>query len=116
MAPPSQLLPQIKLVLKGLSPLRPRGLEIRSLIFRPLIVRKSRGRRGRFGSFERVGEKEVEEGNSETSSTDDVDEIMMREIHRGPIQNARVSPNEPSRLRKKVGDEEGIKSGAACVQ
>jgi len=62
-----------------------------------------------------IWEKEVETGSGETRATNDVDEIVVGEVHCGPIKDPCVSPNKSRRVWEEMGEEEGFEGSIACV-
>ena len=61
---------------------------------------------GRSVSFEVVGEEEIEKDGCETGAANNVDEIMVCEIHCGPIEDTGICPDVTCHGREEVGDEE----------
>ena len=55
-----------------------------------------------------VGDEEVETGSRKTGSTNDVNEIVVCEVHCGPIKNSCISPNECRCMWEEMGEEEGL--------
>ena len=76
------------------------------------IVRREEGG----GALELVREEEVEKGCGEACAADDVDEVVMGEIHGGPVEDGDVAPDKGGVLREKVGDEEGLHGSAGRVE
>jgi len=68
------------------------------------------------GSSELIREEEVKARDRETRAGGDVDEIVMCEIHRRPIQGASVRPNIPGREGKEVRDEQCLHGRTAGMQ
>ena len=62
-----------------------------------------------------VGDEKIEAGSRETRSTNDVDEIVVGEVHRGPIKDSCVSPNESCCMWEEVGEEEGFECSISRV-
>lgn len=73
------------------------GLEIVLLILGSTTV-TTRG-------TEFVRHEEVKEGSSETGTADDVDEVMVCEVHGAPVEHGNVRPHVPCRALPEVGDE-----------
>lgn len=67
------------------------------------------------GAPEIIGEEKIEAGSSETGTTNNIDEIMVCEIHCGPIKDPCVSPNKPRCLWEEMGEEEGFEGSIACM-
>ena len=55
-----------------------------------------------------VRDEKIEADGRETRSTNDVNEIVVGEVHCGPIKDSCVSPNECCCIWEKVGEEEGF--------
>jgi hypothetical protein len=67
------------------------------------------------GTSEIVWDEEIEAGSGETRPTNNVDEIVVGEIHRGPIKNSSVSPNVSCCLWEEMGEKEGLEGSVSCV-
>lgn len=67
------------------------------------------------GAPEIVRNEEIEAGSCETCSTNDVNEIVVGEVHCGPIEDSCVRPNESCCMREEVGEKEGFESRISCV-
>ena len=63
-----------------------------------------------------VGHEEVEKGRGETRAADDVDEVMMRQVHGAPVEHADVRPHVPWGAVPKMGDEERAEGRPAGVE
>ena len=63
-----------------------------------------------------VGHEEVEEDGGEARAADDVDEVMVCEVHGAPVEDADICPRVSRGAVPKMGDEEGAKGGPAGVE
>ena len=68
------------------------------------------------GAFEIVWEEEVEKCNGEACTADDVDEVVVGEVHGGPVEDGDVGPDKGGILWEKVGEEEGLHCCAGRVE
>ena len=55
-----------------------------------------------------VRNEEVETGSCETSATNDINEIVVCQVHCCPIKDSCVSPNECRCMWEEVGEKEGF--------
>ena len=86
----------------------PTGLEIVLLVLGPTTLATRR--------TELVGHKEVKAGGSKTGPANDVDEVVVGEVHGAPVEHADVRPHIQRGSLPKVGDEEGAEGGPAGVE
>ena len=98
-------------------------LVLRDRMFRILSVDRGIGtrtsRRGRCGSSgapEVVGKEEVEGADGEAGTSDDVDEVVVREVHGRPVQHACVRPYPAGHLGEEVRDEQRFDGRTARVE
>lgn len=62
------------------------------------------------------GQEKVEAGCSETGASHDIDEVMMCEIHGGPIKYTGIRPGVRCKSREEVGDYECLEGAAAGME
>lgn len=55
---------------------------------------------------ELIRQEQMEKHRRETRAAHNIDKIMMRQVHRRPIQQPRVRPNELGRMGKEVAEEQ----------
>ena len=68
------------------------------------------------GTLELVWQKEVEKGCGEACAADDVDEVVVGEVHGGPVEDGDVGPDKGGILWEKVGKKEGLHCCASRVE
>ena len=74
------------------------------------------GREEGSGALELIWQKEVEKGGGKACAADDVDEVVVGEVHGGPVEDGDIGPDKSGIPWEKVGKEEGLHGCASRVK
>lgn len=94
----------------------PRGLQAVQLVLRALAGGEAAGPGEGVRTAQLVGEPEVEARGGEAGATDDVDEVVVREVHRRPVEHGGVRPRVRAQPGEEVRPREGLDGRHARVQ
>lgn len=94
----------------------PRCLEAVQLVLRALAGGEAAGPGEGVRAAQLVGEPEVEARGGEAGAADDVDEVVVREVHRRPVEHGGVRPRVRAQPGEEVRPREGLDGRHARVQ